>query len=286
MGGRGNASMRGIRFIDRCVSKIYPCHMAPTQFSDPRRQRLRFRPLKAMAHFRALIKDKEDTEQVFHIFECLPRRSFWTDAKAFCESARGRALMESEPYLPTILDDHDALLKLPEGSVAHAYVHFMRREGLSAAGLVAESEKMRVGRPVFQDQIQWYGNRLRDTHDLLHILTGYGRDALGEQCALGFTYGQDRAWGSLLIAWAGAYELKRRFGTDAPVYGAVAQAQRHGKAAQKIYEQDIRALLAEPLEAARKRLNIGDPDCYRTAHQCYRARGIDPYNFLAAPAAA
>lgn len=260
--------------------------MIPTQFSDPRRKKMRFRPFKAMAHFRNLIRDKEDTEQVFHIFEALPRRSFWTDAKAFCESAKGRALMESEPYLPAILDDHDALLKLPEGSVAHAYVAFMRREGLSAAGLVAESEKMRVGRPVFEDQIQWYGNRLRDTHDLLHVLTGYGRDALGEQCALGFTYGQDRAWGSLLIAWAGAYELRRRFGKDAPVYAAVGQAQRYGKVAQKIFEQDIRALLAEPLEAARQRLGIGVPTQYQRAHQHYRSKGIDPYNFLAAPAAA
>ena len=260
--------------------------MAPTQFSDPRRQKLRFRPFKAMTHFRNLIRDKEDTEQVFHIFEALPRRSFWADAKAFCESPRGRALMESEPYLPAILDDHEALLTLPEGSVAHAYVAFMRREGLSAAGLVAESEKMRRGRPVFQDQIQWYGNRLRDTHDLLHVLTGYGRDALGEQCALGFTYGQDRAWGSLLIAWAGAYELRRRFGKDAPVYAAVGQAQRHGKAAQKIFEQDIRALLAEDFEGARQRLNIGQPSHYHRAHEHYRGRGIDPYNFLAAPQAA
>lgn len=210
----------------------------------------------------------------------------WEDARRFCQSAHGRRLMETEPFLPDILDDHEALLKLPENSVAHAYVAFMKREGLSAAGLVAESDKMRKGRPVFQDQIQWYGNRLRDTHDLLHILTGYGRDALGEQCALGFTYGQDRAWGSLLIAWAGAYELKRRFGTDAPVYGAVAEAQRMGKAAKKIFEQDIRALLAEPLEEARKRLGVGQSTQYGLAHQRYRASGIDPYNFLAAPASA
>jgi len=286
MGGRGNAQPYGAVIVDRRVSKIYLSYMLMIHFSDPRREKLRFRPFKAMGHFRQLIRDKEDTEQVFHIFDCLPRRSFWTDAKAFCDSAKGRALMQSEPYLPDVLDDHEALLKLPENSVAHAYVAFMRREGLSAAGLVAESEKMSVGRPVFQDQIQWYGNRLRDTHDLLHILTGYGRDALGEQCALGFTYGQDRAWGSFVIAWAGAYELKRRVRADAPIYGAVAQSQRHGKASQKIFEQDIRALLAEPLEDARKRLNIGDPDLYRKAHEWYRTRGIDPYDFLAAPATA
>ena len=256
--------------------------MAPTHFSDPRREKLRFRPFKAMAHFRQLIRDKEDTEQVFHIFECLPRRSFWADAKAFCESAKGRALMESEPYLPDVLDDHETLLTLPENSVAHAYVAFMRREGLTAAGLVEESERVR--RPSYGDQLEWYGKRTRDTHDLVHVLTGYGRDALGEQCALGFSYGQDRGWTALVIAWAGAVELRRRVKINAPVFKAVGEAQRMGTAAQRIIEQDVRALLAEPLEAARARLGIKPTTQYTKAHTVYRARGIDPYNFLAAAA--
>ncbi len=256
----------------------------PTLFRDPQRPPPRLRLLKALRHFRTLIDDKEDTEQVFHIFECLPRKSFALEARAFCESAKGKALMTSEPYLPDVLDDHDVLMALPADSVGRAYVTFMRREGLSAAGLVAESEKMRVGLPKYADQLAWYGSRLRDTHDLLHILTGYGRDALGEQCALGFTYGQDRAWGSLLIAWAGGLELKRRIRAGAPVFTAIYEAQRSGAAAAKIYEEDVRALLAEPLETARARMKIALPAAYQRAHQHYRSRGIDPYNFLAAAA--
>src|SRR3546814_5023782 len=100
----------------------------------------------------------------------------------------------------------------------------MRREGLSAAGLVAESDKM--GRPQYDDQVQWFSNRLRDTHDLFHILTGYGRDALGEQCVLGFTYGQTGNYGNAFIAYAGGYEVKRGVKSDAPVFGAIRQGQR------------------------------------------------------------
>lgn len=259
--------------------------MTPTIFSHPDRVPAKFRPLKALAHFRKLIKDKEDTEQVFHIFENLPRKGFQDDARAFVESDLGKRLMESEPYLPDLLDDHGWIDQLPENSVGHAYLTFMRREGLSAAGLVAESEKM--GRPQFDDQLQWYANRLRDTHDLFHVLTGYGRDALGEQCVLGFTYGQTGNYGNFFIAYAGGYELKRRVKGNAPVMGAIRQGQRNGKAAKAIIEQDIRALLAEPLEAARARLGIARPTIYEAAHRAYRSRGIDPYNFLAAqPAAA
>ena len=43
----------------------------------------------------------------------------------------------------------------------------------------------------------------------------------------------------------------------------------------------IRALLAEPLDAARARLGIAEPTLYQEAHRAYRSRGIDPYNFLA-----
>jgi ubiquinone biosynthesis protein COQ4 len=193
-------------------------------------------------------------------------------------------LMAQEPYLPALLDDHDRLLAMPAGSVAHAYVAFMRAEGLSAAGLVAESEKAK--RPRYEDQAQWFHDRLRDTHDLVHVLTGYGRDPLGEQCALGFSYGQYRAWTDGFLSWAGAFELWRRVKADAPVFAAVREANRIGKAAEPLFKQDIAALLAEPLEAARARMNIGISTHYARAHKAYRAQGLDPYNFSGSTALA
>lgn len=260
--------------------------MTPAVFRDSARPTPRFRPFKAMGHFRKLIANKEDTEQVFRIYECLPSKHFVPTAKAFIESDVGQRLMVSEPHLPPLLDDHAMLMKLPAGSVAHAYVDFMVREGLSAAGLVAESAKMRTGRPIYDDQLQWYADRRRDTHDLFHVLTGYGRDPLGEQCVLGFSYGQSPDLGSLFIAYAGGWELKRRVKADAPIFGAIREGQRCGKAAAQIVEQDVHALLAEPLEDARVRLGITVPSLYTQAHDAYRGRGIDPYDFLATPLAA
>lgn len=254
----------------------------PTVFRDPARPHRRFRPFKALGHFRKLIADKEDTAQVFHMVRCLPSRRFRKMAEAFCASEKGRALMASEPNLPALLDDHETLLAMPAGSVAHAYVAFMRREGLSAAGLVAESEAQFPDRTLYKDQTAWMDDRLRDTHDLIHVLTGYGRDALGEQCALGFSSSQYPGLTDWFLAWAGAFELNRRVKTDAPVFAAVAEARRSGKVAARIFQQDIRTLLAEPLDAARARLGIGEPFQYRAAHERYRARGIDPYNFLSA----
>lgn len=257
-------------------------NLVSAPFSDPGRPAPRIRPLKALWHFRRLVEDKEDTAQVFLISDCLPNAGFLALVRSFCESREGRTLMSTEPELFALLDDHAALRALPTGSVAHAYVDFMQREQLSAAGLVAEDEKTRAGQPQFDDQSQWFYDRLRDTHDLLHVLTGYGRDALGEQCVLGFSWGQYRSWTDLFLSWVGALELKRRVRSDAPVFAAVREGQRNGKVAGRVFAQEIRALLAEPLDQARTRLNIGAPGRYEEAHAAYRVRGIDPYDFMAA----
>ena len=67
---------------------------------------------------------------------------------------------------------------------------------------------------------------------------------------------------------------------NVPIYSAIREAQRAGKAAQKIAHQDIRALLAEPLADARKRLGIKEPTQYNRAHEIMRAGGVDPYDLL------
>ncbi|MFC4295452.1 Coq4 family protein [Novosphingobium tardum] len=262
-------------------------HRPMPQFCNPAREPARFRPLKALYHFRQLLKDKENTEEVFRIFEALPYKGFVPAARAFMESEKGRAIFDSEEFLPDILDDHAALRRTPAGSVAHAYCDFMEAEGLTAAGLVAESLKTRGNRPPFDDQIEWYGFRQRDTHDLLHVLTGYGRDALGEQCVLAFTYGQSPSLGNVFIAYAGGLNMKSRMnkagiGKGVPVIAAITEGKRLGKACPKVSEMAIRDLLAMPLEEARAKFGIARPVQYHKAHEMLRAQGCDPYNLLAA----
>lgn len=150
-----------------------------TVLRHPDRPEPRYRPLRAVRNFQKLIKDKEDTSLVFKIFESLPSGGFMERVRDLALSERGEFLRATEPSLPEILDDHATLRRTPKGSLAHAYCDFMEAEGLSAAGLVAEAE--RLGRPKYPDLVEWFINRSRDTHDLFHVLTGYGRDALGEQ---------------------------------------------------------------------------------------------------------
>lgn len=252
---------------------------------DPRRQRPGYRPLKAWHHFRELVKDKENTGEVFHIFESLPWKGMPAAAKAFLGSERGKHIIASEPFLPEILDDHAALRRMPRGSVAHAYCDFMEREGLTAQGLVDEFDRFMQDRPDFNDQFGLYLNRIRDTHDLLHILTGYGRDALGEQCVLAFTYSQQPAPAHLLIAYAGAWEIAKG-APKAPVFAAVREGQRLGKACPRLAELAVREILPLQLDEARAKLNITPARHYHDVHRIWRDAGVDPYDILGKQAAA
>ncbi|WEK47130.1 MAG: Coq4 family protein [Candidatus Andeanibacterium colombiense] len=252
---------------------------------DPRRDRTRYRPLKAWRHFRELVKDKENTGEVFHIFESLPWKGMPAAANAFLAGERGQRIIASEPSLPAILDDHAALRRMPEGSVAHAYCDFMESEELTAQGLVDEFEGFLADRPRYEDQFGLYLHRIRDTHDLLHVLTGYGRDALGEQCVLAFTYSQQPSPAHLLIAYAGAWEIRKE-APKSPIFAAVREGQRLGKACPRLAELAVREILPLPLAEVRAKLNITPARHYQDVHRIWRAHGVDPYDILGQQAAA
>lgn len=238
----------------------------------------RIRPVKALRHLRRLIANKEETEHVFHIVHALRRRGEVERLARFFESERGRALYRGEPDLPAFLDDHDRLRRFPHGSVAHAYCDFMEAEGLTAHGLLREYARFASEIPAHDDLFHWYENRVRDMHDLLHVLTGYGRDALGEQCVLAFNYGSVGNYGILFIAYAGLFEVRKYVPRGTPILAAVNEATRHGERAEPLTHQRIEALLPLPLDEARTRLGIAEPTAYRAAHRHIRRAGMDPYD--------
>ena len=248
----------------------------PVPFIDPNRPKPKRRPLKAWRHMQNLIADKEDTEQVFHIIEALNGGSTQKDFLRFMASENGPRLLSQREFLPDILDDHGPLKALAEGTVGRTYVDFMEREGLTAHGLVEESLSNRQQHEHYDDDLLWYINRLRDTHDMYHVLTGYGRDALGEDALLGYTHSQHGGLGVRFIAFMGNRQIAKMAPKEARVREVLAEGRRNGKAAKRIIEEDIIALLDQPIDAVRNRLNIAKPVLYRRALDVFRQHDQDP----------
>ena len=256
--------------------------MPKSPFIHPDREKPRFKPFKAMKHMRALIADKEDTEQVFHIIEALGGRALLKDLESFAETPKGKQRLAERRSLAPIFDEMRPDLRTYRlGTVGRTYADFMDREGLTAMGLVEESEKFRRHHAQFDDTINWYANRLRDTHDFFHVLSGYGRDALGEDALLAFSYSQNKGPGLMFISYMGARQIRKEAPKAARVMDVMREGKRNGAAAAKLAQQDFLSLLDRPIDEVRGELNIAEPVLYKQALQVFRDSGLQP-EFVAA----
>jgi ubiquinone biosynthesis protein COQ4 len=215
--------------------------------------------LHALKALRRLLADKEDTLAVFEIMRSLNGAS---TAKGYHRLLGtpdgGRIAYERAEFAHKLMDDA-WLDSLPEGSVGAAYRSFIRAENLSAEGLVQISREgvQAIDEP---HPYAWFGRRTRDVHDIWHILTGYHRDAMGEACLVAFSYAQTRGLGWALIGLGAASRARKS--KEYPYVKAIWQGYKRGKAAKWLLAEDYEKLMAEPLEAARRRLRITPPTIY------------------------
>ena len=225
--------------------------------------RKRVKPIVALKATRTLLKDKEDTAQVFRIVDALSGNSHYKSFKRFVNSPGGRDIIQRRLSLLDTLRDREALARLPEKSLGRAYLDFVYGEGLSADGLVEASEEGSSRR--FQNEDgELFRNRMRDSHDLWHVVTGYGRDGLGEICVLSFGNGQMYNRGIAYIVLIGILKTRREQ-PQLPVWRAAFEAWRRGHKAGWFPSVAWEDWLALPLKEVRARLGLGEPDIYRAA---------------------
>ena len=217
-------------------------------------------PLTAFRAFRRLVRDKEDTAQVFEIMRALSGRSIARGYDRMLKTMEGGRQAFLREELAHRLDDPVWLARFGPGTVGAAYRTFREARGFTAEGLAEEARKVApladAPHPVI-----WYSRRLRDVHDIWHVLTGYQTDALGEACVVAFSYAQTRNLGFAFIGWGAASEIHRE-DRSIPARRAVLQAWRIGRAARWLPGLDYEALFAEPLDTARSRLNLRPPTVY------------------------
>lgn len=227
-------------------------------FNPVRAERLR--PLTAFRAFRRLVRDKEDTTQVFEIMKALNGRSTTRGYQKLLRTFEGGRQAYLREELAHKLDDAVWLGRFPEESVGAAYRAFRDARGFTAEGLADEARK---ATPLIDAEhpTVWYSRRLRDVHDIWHVLTGFETDALGEACVVAFSYGQTGSLGFAFIGWGAAREIQRE-NRSVPARRAVWQAWEMGRRAKWLPGLDYEALFARPLDEARQRLGIGTPDIY------------------------
>jgi ubiquinone biosynthesis protein COQ4 len=216
----------------------------------------RIRPLDALRAMRALLRNPDDTARVFDVIDALSGRTRARVFERFRAHSDGRRLLAQRPDLLARLSDRDRLLALPEDTLGRRYAEFMQREKISADGLVAANEATRDELPPDR---RWFADRLRDMHDLWHVVTGYERDLIGEAALLAFTFAQTRNPGIGFIV-AVAYWKAGRVNRGAR--RLLREGYRRGRRAAWLPAVAWESLLEVPLSQVREQIGIGEPPIY------------------------
>ena len=219
--------------------------------------------IKAVKAFRQLAQNKEDTEQVFEIIRALSGNSIKRNFNRMLTTSEGGRQAYLAEELADRLVDRDWLAQFAPGTVGARYKEFIAPRNLSAAGLAEESRKLGEPDVDAAHPVAWFMRRLRDIHDIWHVLTGYGTDALGEASVVAFTYGQLGNFSLAFLSAGAALELHKTHWSQ-PYARAIYEGYSRGRKAEWLPALDYAKLFETPLEIARAQLKIQRPRIYES----------------------
>ncbi len=205
---------------------------------------------EAYQAWKKLYNDPGRTEYVFEIINALRGNADLRGLKRFRSSERGKQLLADRPEILPTLTDLKTLETLPIESFGFAYAKFMREGEITASGLIQASEKT----PIYDgcpEDLLYFVTRRRDTHDLWHVVTGYGRDLRGEAALLAFDFAQNWHWGIGFIALMSYLNAKGR--ADRLLLWRAFVA---GRKAEWLTSAPWETMLALPLAKVRTLLNV------------------------------
>jgi ubiquinone biosynthesis protein COQ4 len=101
---------------------------------------------------------------------CLDGNVHASLAQQLQRSEEGRRMLAERPSLQGKELDLGALERLHEGTLGHEFARYFRDNKISPFETTLE----------IKNDIDFISKRYRETHDLLHVLTGYGTDVVGE----------------------------------------------------------------------------------------------------------
>jgi ubiquinone biosynthesis protein COQ4 len=149
---------------------------------------------------------------------------------------------------PPLVIDKAALSKLPEGTLGKGFVEFLDAQGIDPADL---------DRHFNDDAPERVKQHFRRTHDLWHLLTGFGTDPAGEVGVQGFYLAQNAgavatmflSLGFLNALLAAPDDVDRRA-------AALVRGWLLGKRAHHLFGVDWASLWSTPIADVRARLGL------------------------------
>jgi len=183
---------------------------------------------------------------------------------AMREHPDGCRLLAERPDLSAALNDMPGLAALPEGSLGRAFHTFMDHPetipGYLLAGLIYRDGWF--DSVPMDDELRWAFERWMQTHDLMHVVSGYGADLAGEGLNIYFTGGYNLGFSWRATFWSPfglAPRLMRPSVGRDRWHGYLHEAWERGTAARRHLPFESvpwEELLPQPLAEVRRTLGL------------------------------
>lgn len=194
-----------------------------------------------------LIRDPEKTDSVYDIEDGLQNIEATRLAVEFAKSKPGVAPLFAERYLAPP-PDIAALLQLPPESLGYAYASYITNAGF-------DPDFYRKGEVT--DDITYFFMRMRQTHDIWHIVTNFGVDVAGELGLKAFELAQvRRPLAAMLVAGSVIETMIKNPAAMDMLLDIIPIGYRMGNQAQPLLAQKWEEDWEKPLTDWRSQLGI------------------------------
>jgi ubiquinone biosynthesis protein COQ4 len=193
----------------------------------------------------ALALDPNDTQQVFYLAIAVDGETLPRVAMRLAADPAGRELLRARAAIDSKHVDFAALRALPADTLGGAYVR-----ALDSNGLDPDIFQRPPGLP---EEFAYVAQRARQTHDLLHVLTGLDTDIPGEVALQAFTHAQlGQNFSKLIVSFGLAI-----FGLRYPrMWNMVKRATKAGEDAKFLLAVRWEDWWADPLSEVRARVGM------------------------------
>ena len=207
----------------------------------------RLQSLRMVASLAAFLKKPSELDSVFGVVSSLQDSPLATQMQRHLLADPAMAALVAEQWRPVPVDI-GLLANLPEGSLGRTYAEQLQRLGLTPESLIDP-------KPITTPE-EYLTHRLRETHDIVHVLTGFGIDGPGELGLQAFNLAQLRSPLAVLLIFGGLLSALQDDKPLEPLLNALARGFELGLKARCLITFKLEEGWERPLADWRRELGL------------------------------
>ena len=207
----------------------------------------RLQSLRLLASLATFLKNPGSLDSVFAVANSVKDSPLAEQMKRHLLIHPQFSALVKEGWRPKAIDLTE-LQKLPDGTLGRCYADQLISQGITPDALIDPS-------PVSNDA-EYITHRLRETHDIIHVLTGFGIDGDSELGLQGFNLAQTRSPLAVMLIFGGMLAALQDDEPLAPMLRAMARGFQLGLNAELVIAHKLEEGWDRPLQDWRRELRL------------------------------